>query len=99
MSSPSSSKPYSLQLAERIHYATGKEDLWRICAGGFLLESVWLSVIERRVLKTSTPNVRKAMIHAAVRWPVIYVVTSTSITWAAWKVNQAQAERCQSERD
>ncbi|KAI1354351.1 hypothetical protein F5Y01DRAFT_14105 [Xylaria sp. FL0043] len=97
MSSAPSPKPYSLQLAERIHYATGKEQLGRICVGGFLLESVWHSVIERRVLKTPAPTVRKAMVRAAVTWPIIYAVTSAGIAWAAWKVNETQAERRQSE--
>ncbi|KAI1179702.1 hypothetical protein F4777DRAFT_396382 [Nemania sp. FL0916] len=54
-------KPYFLQLAERIHNATGKEHLPRICIGGFVLESIWNSVIERRMLKTPAPAVKKAM--------------------------------------
>ncbi|KAI1311751.1 hypothetical protein F5Y03DRAFT_391306 [Xylaria venustula] len=88
MSSRPPPQSYSLQLAERIHNTTGKEQLPRICAGGFVLECVWHSVIERRVLKTPVPAVRKAMVRAAVTWPVIYAVASAGITWAAWRVNQ-----------
>ncbi|KAI0877096.1 hypothetical protein GGS24DRAFT_498178 [Hypoxylon argillaceum] len=93
-------KSYSLQLAERIHSATGKEHLTRICIGGFLLESAWHSVIERRVLKTPTPAVKKAMFRAAATWPVIYVATSAAVSWAAWKVGQAaKPESGQARRD
>ncbi|KAI1426259.1 hypothetical protein F5Y12DRAFT_713253 [Xylaria sp. FL1777] len=97
MSSLPPPKPYSLQFAERIRNTTGKEHLPLICAGGLSLESLWLTVIERKVLKTPAPAVRTAMFRAVATWPLIYVVTSAGISWAAWKVNQA--ERSQSEKD
>ncbi|RYC62030.1 hypothetical protein CHU98_g4176 [Xylaria longipes] len=87
---PPAPKPYSLQLAERIHYTTGKEHLTRICTGGFLLESFWHVIIERRILKTPTPAVKKAMFRAAATWPLVYAATTASIAWAAWRVNQAE---------
>lgn len=89
-SSSPAPKSYSLELAQRIHNTTGKEYLGRICAGGFLLELLWHSGIERRVLKTPTPAIQKALLRAAVTWPVIYVVTSASLSWAARKVDQAE---------
>ncbi|KAI0532931.1 hypothetical protein GGR58DRAFT_140438 [Xylaria digitata] len=94
---PPTPKSYSLQFAERIHYTTGKDQLTRICVGGFLLESLWHSVIERRVFKTPIPVVRKSMYRAAMMWPAIYIVTTAAISWAAWKVNQA--ERTLKEKD
>ncbi|KAI0407936.1 hypothetical protein F4802DRAFT_494220 [Xylaria palmicola] len=101
MSSPfPTPKPYSLQLAERIHYSTGKEHLVRICVGGFLLESSWHAGVERRILKTPAPAVNKALFRAAATWPIIYIATSAAINWAAWRVNQAPgAERDKNKRD
>ncbi|KAI1112735.1 hypothetical protein F5Y14DRAFT_247783 [Nemania sp. NC0429] len=101
MSSPSPApNSYSLEVARRIHNTTGKEHLERICVGGFLLESLWHSGIERRVLKTPAPAVRKAMLRAAVTWPVLYVVTSACISWAARKVDQAEeAQRKEAQRN
>ncbi|KAI1185587.1 hypothetical protein F5B17DRAFT_27757 [Nemania serpens] len=101
MSSPSPApKSYSLEVAQRIHNTTGKEHLGRICVGGFLLESLWHSGIERRVLKTPTPAIRKAMLRSAVTWPVIYVVTSACISWAARKVEEAEeTQRKPAQRD
>ncbi|GAP83639.1 hypothetical protein SAMD00023353_0500210 [Rosellinia necatrix] len=96
MSFPSGPKPYSLQIAERIHNTTGKEHLTRICVGGFALESFWHWNVERRLLNTPAPAVRKAMIRAAVTWPALYVVTSAAVYWAAWKVdgvNRAEKEK------
>ncbi|KAI3327831.1 hypothetical protein HD806DRAFT_336147 [Xylariaceae sp. AK1471] len=97
---PQAPKPYSLQLAERIHNTTGKEQLTRICIGGFLLESIWHSVIEKRVLKTPTPVVKKAMFRAAATWPILYLVTSAGLSWAAWRVSQYEkAEGGNPQRD
>ncbi|KAI0865507.1 hypothetical protein F4860DRAFT_510044 [Xylaria cubensis] len=92
-SPPPGPKPYSVQLAERIHNTTGKEYLMRICFGGLLLESFWHGVIERRILKTPAPAIGKSMRQALKTWPLIYVVTTAGITWAEWKVNQAERAR------
>ncbi|KAI0834299.1 hypothetical protein F5Y06DRAFT_175045 [Hypoxylon sp. FL0890] len=90
----SSSNPYSLKLAERIHNTTGKDKLGHICVGGFLLESLWHLVVERNFLKTSPPVVRKSLIRAAVFWPGLFVVTGAALKWAEWKVQKGrQAER------
>ncbi|KAI1637270.1 hypothetical protein F4809DRAFT_605324 [Biscogniauxia mediterranea] len=93
-SSPPPLKPYSLQVAERFHYATGKEYLPRICAGGFLLETLWHTTFERKVLKTPGPKVRRAIVQAAVFWPTVYIGTAMTLKWAEWRVNRAErAER------
>ncbi|KAI0002639.1 hypothetical protein F4779DRAFT_603354 [Xylariaceae sp. FL0662B] len=84
-----SSKPYSLEAAEAIHNTTGKESLAPICVGGFLLESLWHSVFERKVLKTPAPLVRKAMLRAAFFWPSVYLVTGATLKWAEWRVRKA----------
>ncbi|KAI0451529.1 hypothetical protein F5B21DRAFT_380484 [Xylaria acuta] len=96
---PPTPKPYSLQLAERVHNTTGKEHLTRICVGGFLLESFWYAIIERRILKTPTPAVKKAMFRAAATWPIIYAVTTAGVAWAAWRVNQAERAETENKRD
>ncbi|KAI4867010.1 hypothetical protein F4820DRAFT_232387 [Hypoxylon rubiginosum] len=93
MASPSSSKPYSLQLAERINGTTHKDQLGNICLGGFFLESVWHSVVETRFLKTPPPVARKAMLRAAIFWPGVYVATEAALKWAEWRVKKAEEER------
>lgn len=94
------SKPYSLQLAERIHNTTGQEYLPKICFGGLFLESFWNLVIERRVLGTPKPVVQKYMHHTLTRWPIIYFATRIGLSWAAWRVNQAGiAERENDQQD
>ncbi|KAI6081510.1 hypothetical protein F4821DRAFT_249040, partial [Hypoxylon rubiginosum] len=93
MASPSGSKPYSLQLAERINDTTHKDQLGRICLGGFFLESAWHSVVETRFLKTPLPVAKKAMLRAAVFWPGVYVATKAALQWAEWKVRQAEKNR------
>ncbi|OTA86303.1 hypothetical protein M434DRAFT_399947 [Hypoxylon sp. CO27-5] len=95
-SSSSSLKPYSLQLAERIHNTTGKDKLGRICVSGFFLESFWHLVVERKFLKTSPPIVRKALLKAAVFWPGVYVVTGTALKWAEWRVQRAEKDERES---
>ncbi|KAI1740518.1 hypothetical protein F4680DRAFT_90287 [Xylaria scruposa] len=90
---PPEPKPYFVQLAERIHYTTGKEYLPSMCVGGLFLESFWHGVIERKVLKTPEPAINKAMLHACKKWPAIYVVTITSFAWAKWTVTQAERDR------
>ncbi|KAI1410991.1 hypothetical protein F5Y13DRAFT_68529 [Hypoxylon sp. FL1857] len=86
----SSPKPYSLQLAERIHNTTGKDRLGRICVLGIILESLWHSVVERKLLKTSAPVVRKALFKAAIFWPGVYVVTGAAVKWAELRVRKAE---------
>ncbi|KAI1266363.1 hypothetical protein F5Y18DRAFT_426265 [Xylariaceae sp. FL1019] len=88
-SHPPGPKPYTLQIAERINNTTGKDKLPTICLSGFLLETLWHSVIERRTLNTSAPAVRKAMMRAAVFWPGVYIATSAALAWAQWKVDEA----------
>ncbi|KAJ3554273.1 hypothetical protein NPX13_g10656 [Xylaria arbuscula] len=90
---PPPKKPWSLRTAERIHHITGKELLPRICVAGFLLECLWHSVMERRVLNTPAPAVRKALVRAMVTWPAVFVGTSASIYWAAWRVGRAESEK------
>ncbi|KAI0390008.1 hypothetical protein F5Y17DRAFT_462186 [Xylariaceae sp. FL0594] len=92
-------KPYLVQLAERIDNTTGKEHLPTICVGGFALETLWHSVVERKVLKTPPPAVKKAIFRAAVMWPTVFVVTSASISWAAWRVDREGRDEIQSVQD
>jgi hypothetical protein len=91
-SPPPPVKPYTLQLAERIHNTTGKENLTSICVGGFALESLWHSIIERRFFKTPAPAVKKAMVRATAMWPAVFIITSAGISWAAWKVDQERRD-------
>ncbi len=90
MASPS--KSYSLRAAERIHNTTGKDQLGRICVSGFLLESLWHSVVERKFINTPPSVVRKSMVRAAATWPLIYVATAACIKWADWKVQEVEKE-------
>ncbi|KAI1374875.1 hypothetical protein F4677DRAFT_159645 [Hypoxylon crocopeplum] len=94
----SSSKPYSLQIAERIHGTTGKDQLGRICFGGFFLESVWHSVVERKIMDTSPMAVRKAMIRASIFWPSLYIATKTALKWAEWRVLKTEGDGHENEK-
>ncbi|KAI2463754.1 hypothetical protein F4781DRAFT_106768 [Annulohypoxylon bovei var. microspora] len=93
----SSSQSYSLQLAERIHNTTGQDKLPHICIGGFLLESFWNGVVEKRLLKTSPALVRKSLWRAAVFWPGVYLTTRAALIWAEWRVRKAKEERRENE--
>ncbi|OTB00829.1 hypothetical protein M426DRAFT_323940 [Hypoxylon sp. CI-4A] len=86
----STSNPFSLQLAERIHNTTSKDKLGYICVGGLACESVWHSVVERNFLKTSPIVVRKAIFRAAVFWPGVFIATKTALRWAEWRVQRAE---------
>ncbi len=86
-------KPFDLGIAERVHGVTGKEHLARICIGGFVLESAWHAVVERRFLGTPQPAVRKALLWAAVFWPVVGVATAGALRWAAWRVAREETRR------
>ncbi|KAI0853835.1 hypothetical protein F5Y00DRAFT_223786 [Daldinia vernicosa] len=89
----SSSKPYSLQLAERIHNTTGKDQLGRICSAGFILESSWHLVVERRFMNTPPQVVKKALLRAGFFWTVLYFGTDQALKWAEGKVKKAEEGR------
>ncbi|KAI8960640.1 hypothetical protein F5Y11DRAFT_329002 [Daldinia sp. FL1419] len=89
----SSSKPYSLQLAERIHNTTGKDQLGRICSAGFILESSWHLVVEKRFMKTPPGVVKKALLRAGIFWPAVYFITNESLKWAEQKVKKTEEGR------
>ncbi|KAI0161198.1 hypothetical protein GGR57DRAFT_350678 [Xylariaceae sp. FL1272] len=92
------SKPYALQIAQRIHNTTGKDQLPQICMGGFFLETLWHSVIERRAFNTSAPVIKKALLRAAVLWPGLYIATSAALAWAERRVGEAaKAEKPKSD--
>ncbi|KAI1091454.1 hypothetical protein F5B19DRAFT_262160 [Rostrohypoxylon terebratum] len=89
----SSSQSYSLQIAERIYYTTGKDQLTRICVGGFALESAWHVIIEKKFLKTPPAVVRKSVLKAALFWPAIHFLTKSALVWAEWKIQKTTEER------
>lgn len=89
----SSSQSYSLRLAERIHNTTGKDQLTRICVGGFILELAWLGIVERKILKTHPIVVRKSVLRAALFWPGVHFITKSALVWAEWKVQKTKEER------
>ncbi|KAI5925978.1 hypothetical protein F4810DRAFT_617858 [Camillea tinctor] len=96
-STPPPVKPYSLQLAERVHYTTGQDKLPHICAGGFLLETLWHTTVEHKVLKTPGLMVRRAMVRAVIFWPSLYIGTAAVLKWAKWRVDRAE-ERAEREK-
>ncbi|KAI1471127.1 uncharacterized protein F4812DRAFT_412845 [Daldinia caldariorum] len=91
--SSSSNKSYSLQIAERFHNATGKDQLNRICLGGFVLESSWVAVVEKRLSKMPPHDVRRAVLKAGIRWTALYFGTSATLKWAERKVKQSEEGR------
>lgn len=97
MKMSSSPKTYSLQVAERINNVTGKNQLGLICTSGLFLESLWHSVVERRFMRTPPPVLRKAMIRAAITWPILYVATAMALRWAERRVRMAEEEGSRNE--
>ncbi|KAI0882621.1 uncharacterized protein GGS22DRAFT_169904 [Annulohypoxylon maeteangense] len=89
----SSTQPRSLQIANRIHNTTGKENLIYICIGGITLESIWHGIVEKRLLNTPVPVVRRSIVRAALLWPAVFVVTKTALAWAEWRVQKDVDER------
>ncbi|KAI1798533.1 hypothetical protein F4811DRAFT_548172 [Daldinia bambusicola] len=89
----SSSKSYSLQIAERVHNITGKDHLGRICLAGFALESSWRSVVQRRTLKMPPHDVRRAVLKAGFFWTTLYFCTGATLKWAERKVKQSEEGR------
>ncbi|OTB16418.1 hypothetical protein K445DRAFT_317387 [Daldinia sp. EC12] len=89
----SSSKSYSLQIAELFHNTTGKDQLSRICVAGFFLESWWHMVAEKKFMKTPPHVTRQAVLRAGVLWTAVYFGTSAILKWAERKVERSKEIR------
>ncbi|KAK5634006.1 hypothetical protein RRF57_009720 [Xylaria bambusicola] len=68
--------------AERIHSTKGREQLWRFCLCGFLTDVVCHAVLGI--------DAHYAVFSAVKRWIVIYTLSSASLDWAAWKVDESK---------